>query len=151
MLCFTVNSQHSTEILENSVKYHIVGQRSHTGNVHPIIYLPWIQRSVWEWENRMNAEIHSRAGICAVTSASPSGRHGEPSSFKSSPRSGVAGLSPSDLFPEGELVNMMGRPLAGGISIPMRRYFLRLLLIHVCKAKKSKYYRKIATLSKTFS
>lgn len=38
-----------------------------------------------------------------------------------------------DLIPGEETVNTAGPPFGGGISIPIRRYFLLLLLIHVCQ------------------
>lgn len=79
-----------------------------------------------------------------MVAAEPSDRQRDPSSFKSSPSSGVRSPASSglraagDLFPGDELENTAGPPLGGGISIPIRRYFLRLLLIHVCQLGKHK-------------
>lgn len=79
---------------------------------------------------------------CCIA-VSPSDKLMDPLSFSSSLRSGVlrrssSGLRPTgDLSPGDEVLNTAGPPLGGGISIPIRRYFLRLLLIHVCQwAKK---------------
>lgn len=63
----------------------------------------------------------------------------EAPSFKSSLDSAILKLSssglssPMDLIPGEEAVNTAGPPFGGGISIPIRRYFLLLLLIHVCQ------------------
>lgn len=80
--------------------------------------------------------------MLCVCVTSPSDKHIDPPSFMSSPRSGVrsrssSGLSdPGDSFPGDEVVNTAGPPVGGGISIPIRRYFLRLLLIHVCQSQR---------------
>lgn len=69
----------------------------------------------------------------------PSDRLTELPSFKSSPDSAILKLSssglssPVDLLPGEEAVYAAGPPFGGGISIPIRRYFLLLLLIHVCQ------------------
>lgn len=79
-----------------------------------------------------------------VLTALPSDRQTDPPSFKSSTSSGVLRRSSSglratgDSLPGDEFVNTAGPPLGGGISIPIRRYFLRLLLIHVCQLENTK-------------
>lgn len=76
----------------------------------------------------------------------PSDRLTEPPSFKSSLDSAILKLSssglssPVDRIPGEEAVNTAGPPFGGGISIPIRRYFLLLLLIHVCQFQNTVNY-----------
>lgn len=80
----------------------------------------------------------------ATFAVSPSDKLMDLLSFRSSLRSGVLRCSPSglrppeDLSPGEEPANTTGPPLGGGMSMPIRRYFLRLLLIHVCKMWRKK-------------
>lgn len=94
----------------------------------------------------MDTEFIDKWGFVyeSVLTVSPSDRQTDSPSFKSSPSSGVLRLSSSglrasgDSLPGEEFVKTAGPPLGGGISIPMRRYFLRLLLIHVCQSENRK-------------
>lgn len=134
------------------MKYHIVGQWSSSGHIYFILSVSvlWVDGAIWKPEHCMDVMTHALSrgtvsvDVYIVSAARPSDKQTDPLSFKSSPSSGVlsrssSGLRPTgDSFPGDEVVNTAGPPLGGGISIPIRRYFLRRLLIHVCQLENTK-------------
>lgn len=120
--------------------YHIVGQQRSSGHISILsVSVLRVNRAIYETVYLNRVQTDTVEVNRAAFTVPPSDKLMDPLSFKSSLRSGVlrrssSGLRPpGDLSPGEEAANTTGPPLGGGMSMPIRRYFLRLLLIHVCK------------------